>query len=55
MLYSVLSACEFLDKKVFFFVEQATKKMKNPRKRRYLLGLVFNVNNVFKVTKQSTF
>ena len=43
MLYLVLNACEFLDKKVFLFVEQAAKKISNPVITAYLNVLVFNV------------
>src|SRR5690606_11869512 len=42
ILYSVLNACEFLDKKVFFLVEHAIKKNKNINVKLYLKVLFFN-------------
>ncbi|EIA10005.1 hypothetical protein HJ01_00687 [Flavobacterium frigoris PS1] len=42
MLYWVLKAWEFLDKKLLFLVEQATKNNNNPTGIEYLNELIFN-------------
>jgi hypothetical protein len=49
----VLKAWEFLDKKLSFWVEQATKKSKKARENVYLNILVFNGKRVYHLTFKS--
>ena len=46
MLYFELNACEFRERNVFFFVEQAIKNNSNPAMVMYLSKLVFNGRTV---------
>jgi hypothetical protein len=46
----VLSAWEFLERKVFFLVEQAIKKSNNPEKIKYLTVVVFKAKRIFIIT-----
>ncbi len=55
MLYSVLKAWEFLEMKVSFFVEQATKKVRSNPRDNVLNILIFNGKRFYQLTMKYTF